>query len=195
MQILRDIVAFVWAVLRQWVALMGGVIMTIITLIERERGNNISPRIYWPIIIGFVAVAVFLAWRKERHQWERVSVGAATITASTDDLISVFRGRTTAQGVQLAKAYKGKWMKVSGSIEDIREQSTMIPFCNAREIRLDTPSVILSFGLKWNKSISALNIGDTITVFGKVGYVYVNHMRLRQCELVEVGAKSEKTGS
>src|ERR1700738_2137238 len=99
-QLLRDIVAFLRAVLRHWVVLMGGVIMSLITLIERERGDAISPKVYWPIIAGFVGVAVFLAWRTERQQWGRL--GTAKLSLSVLDLRSVYKGRTDVQGQALA---------------------------------------------------------------------------------------------
>ncbi len=39
MGIVKDVLAFLVAVLKQWVVLMGGLIMTVITLAEREWGK------------------------------------------------------------------------------------------------------------------------------------------------------------
>lgn len=191
MAIIKDVFAFVGAVLRYWVVLMGGLIMTIITLIERKRGNAISPTVYWPVIIGFVAVAMFLAWRKEREQVIVLSGGL--ITASVKELVSVYGGRTQAQGSQLAKTYKGKLMKFRGVIENIREEVSPFPFLTRRQISFKGfPSAIANFSESWNAPISALQIGDVVTVIGKIRYVSTNHISLHRCEIVELG-EAEKT--
>src|SRR5712692_7808629 len=116
-QLLRDIVAFLGAVLRHWVVLMGGVITSLITLIERERGHEISPKVYWPIITGFVGIAVFLAWRTERQRWERL--GTTRLSVSPGEIASVYVGRTDVQGKALAVTYRDKWIEVSGSLGNV----------------------------------------------------------------------------
>lgn len=193
MQILKDVVSFIVAVLKQWAVLMGGVIMIAIALFERGRGNPISPKIYWPIIMGFIAIAVFLAWRKEREQVVVLS-GAGILTASVKELVGIYNGRTNAQGDQLAKTYKGKLMKFSGSIYNISEESSPFPFMTRRSINFDaTPGAFAYFTERWNGPISALNIGDELTVIGKIRWVTKNHIALHRCEIVEVRARGAVT--
>src|SRR5437879_875708 len=105
MQILKDVFAFLGAVLRRWVVLMsGGIVMVALTITERLRGTSVPPKFYWSIILGVIAMAAFLAWRKEREQVVTLS-GAGIVTASVKELVDIYKGRTSAQGDQLAKTY------------------------------------------------------------------------------------------
>ncbi len=83
-------------------------------------------------------------------------------------------------------------MKLRGSVEDVREEASPFPFLTRRRIVFKGyPSAIAHFDERWNKTISALSIGDVISVVGKIKYVSTNHIKLHRCEIVEVGTDGE----
>jgi hypothetical protein len=189
MGIVKDVLAFLVAVLKQWVVLMGGLIMTVITLVERERGNPISPKVYWPIIAGFVVAAMFLAWRTERRQWERLNVTKLSMTPK--ELVGVYLGRTDVQGKVLAKTYQGKWLEVSGELADVAIYGTFPSKVAALTFReFNSPSVQLWFNRKWISRLSMLSKGDNLTVLGQVESVEQYTVRVGNCEIINVPSKT-----
>jgi hypothetical protein len=63
---LSNIVAFIKAVLREYVVLLtGGAITAFLNLAERKIGRNVSWPAYGVVLLLFVIVACFRAWEKE----------------------------------------------------------------------------------------------------------------------------------
>ena len=99
------------------------------------------------------------------------------------DLFSV--GKTSAQSDREAAPYIGKWVKWSYAINNIRVLSsglTMVSFgfVTATSARL----VFLHFDVAWAAHLEALNIGDRITVFGRIDAIDRSEVQLWSCELV-----------
>jgi hypothetical protein len=137
--------AFVRAVALQWVSLMGGVIMTLLYLYERNSGRDVSSRLYWSLTAAFVGIAIFLAWRKERQK-----------------MVAIFQGRTTVHGERLAKMYHGKWIQVTGRVRDVSVDYSDFLFPGPCRVSLDhepfeEPGIFLYFSLKWIRSVAALS--------------------------------------
>jgi hypothetical protein len=144
----------------------------------------------WTAFICLV-VAGFSAWRKERQKWERLN-GLATLSITPKELVKVYEGRTTLHGERLAENYKGKWIKVCGSINDVMVYSGLRNRVESVTVYLDwnhpEPMVVLEFNKKWLNPISALRKGDSISVLGRISRVSDTSVHLDRCELLEIGA-------
>ena len=69
-----NVVAFIRAVLRHWLALMGGgAIMVALGLFERFSGKNVPLWVYVCVLVFFVFFACYLAWRDERKAVTQIS--------------------------------------------------------------------------------------------------------------------------
>jgi hypothetical protein len=66
MGIASDFLKFIFAVIGYWQAYVtGGILTALITIYERKREKPLSWRSYRWVVVGFVVVAVFLAWRDQ----------------------------------------------------------------------------------------------------------------------------------
>ncbi|OLE52218.1 MAG: hypothetical protein AUG51_19125 [Acidobacteria bacterium 13_1_20CM_3_53_8] len=201
--LLRHVGQYLSTILHGWVSLVSGIagIVLLVLVIFWEdkyaflRDNKAT--FVWMAFICLM-VAGFSAWRKERQKWEQLG-GLATLSATPKEIVSVFKGRTTAQGEKLAKNYVGKWMRVSGPIQDVEvETDPFLPLSVARvnlRTGLGEAGIFLRFSRKWVDSLSVLRNGDTISVFGQIKYVARNHISLKKYELLEIGAlETDKKG-
>jgi hypothetical protein len=196
----RYFVSFLAAVLRQWgVIVSGGVIVGLIALFEHFSGRSLAG---WPLKVAIglsLLAAVFFAWRKERQQWERVG-GLAPLSATPRELMSAYDGRTTSQGEKLAEAYKGKWLKVEGTISDAVEYGLTMALIGSSVIvtlapilSYGMPAVFLRFGIKWRSPLSVLTSKETIVVLGQIEKVEKHNIWLKRCELLEVRVAQPET--
>lgn len=62
---MNDLIAFIYAVLSQWVALMAGIVSLIITLVLRLRGKEPNNKIFWSVAVFCFLLALFFAWQSE----------------------------------------------------------------------------------------------------------------------------------
>ena len=68
MSLISDIGGFLSAVAAQWMLLVGGLAITLISLlVERRREKEISWPWYRRLMLACLAVAVFLAWQEKHH--------------------------------------------------------------------------------------------------------------------------------
>lgn len=180
-----------------WVSLMSGVAGVVLLVLLVFWGDQYTylkdnkKTFVWMAFICLI-VAGFSAWRKERQRWERLA-GSTVCSLTPEELVKVFDGRTTAQGDALAKNYIGKWIKVSGSIDDVttasRRRVTNV------NLETDAPYIILIFRGKAADSLSMLRKGDIISVFGRIDLIARDAVRLESCELLEIGTgETDKRG-
>jgi len=193
---LRHVWQFIIAVVRQWgVLVTGGFVVALIGVIEHLSGRSVSGWPLWSALILSLIAAVFSAWRKERQNWERLG-GLSTFSVTPKEMVSVYKGRTTAQGEILAKNYNGKWIKVHGPVQDIRITNfPLIWFENVDVIlttSIEEPGIHMTFSRRWISRFAVLQKGDIITVLGKIRYVSTNHIKLKWCELLDVGTRDIK---
>ena len=66
--VLSDIIAFVGAVLRHWIALMSGIVSITLYALLRWRGYDVRFRTYGYVGLAAVFLAAFLAYEDERHR-------------------------------------------------------------------------------------------------------------------------------
>jgi hypothetical protein len=180
----RHLWDFLIALARRWGVLMtGGFIVGLITLYQYLTARSISG---WPVWAGLalsLSAAVFLTWREERLTVEKLSAEIAT-PLIPDDLITVFHGRTTIQGMKLCQIYFNKWITVSGSIENIFMNgrrpfaATVVTFAASE----NKAGVSMLFGRKWKEPLSVLRVGDEIKVRGQIEEIDAVRVLLRNCE-------------
>jgi hypothetical protein len=69
---MSDLVAFIYAVLSQWIALMAGIVSLTITLVLRLRGKEPNNKIFWSVAVFCFLLAFFLAWQREHTSLMKV---------------------------------------------------------------------------------------------------------------------------
>jgi hypothetical protein len=94
-------------------------------------------------------------------------------------LSSLYRGQTTAQADKLAEIYRGKWMKITGQVDDVTSRA--MSFAHQR----DVPLVIIHFRDDWQTRFELLKRGDKATVIAKIDEISANHISLVSGELVD----------
>ncbi|MDO1559843.1 hypothetical protein Q0812_10440 [Brevundimonas sp. 2R-24] len=108
-----------------------------------------------------------------------------------DVLSKKVEGRTSLQVEALNKTYAGKWMRVSGTVYDVKR--IYGDLCGV-DIRLNSRSygsVLACFGKQANQQLAALNKGDSITIVGKVERLKGGGT-MGDCEIEHVGPPPEK---
>lgn len=98
------------------------------------------------------------------------------------DLVGQREGLTTLQADKLTAFYAGKWMKVTGTVYDVKERhkGTMV---SIRSVG-DGPFVILSFGEAWTERVSMIGKGHPIKAVGEIEIVTEGGLAMKNCELV-----------
>jgi hypothetical protein len=121
------------------------------------------------------------------------------LIATPREIVSVFEGKTTAQGETLAKIYKGKWLKVSGHVSDIMIHNDPLLWYMAVIVSLSynapEPSIGMRFNRTWRRQFSALQKGDVITAVGKIREVARYYIQLKGCELIQIGEQQGEDGT
>lgn len=190
---LRDLARFTIAVARHWgILVTGGFIVGLIALVERVSGKAISGWPLWLALGMSLFLASFLAWRDERQVISTLNktledlnetikkLQQDTISLTPEDLIKPYDGRTTIQGQKLASTYVGKWITVSGSVDDVESNYGTL------RIRLErrNPMVDLTFDEQSKDSVSVLRKGDTITARCEIQSIGRGFISLKNCELI-----------
>ena len=103
------------------------------------------------------------------------------VDVTPEYLWQLFEGRTSAQAGKLVASYIGKWMQVSGPLGDVG--TFQVTFRNIR----GTYTVIYMYFRKkqWITRLSALTLGENITVLGRIERVNSLELHLETCELVD----------
>jgi hypothetical protein len=112
------------------------------------------------------------------------------IDVSPSYLTGLYAKRTSMQGDALAAAYIGKWITVTGQVQDISDFSPMtgsgplyVQFRDSEE-----QSISALFPIKSAESaekISRIPHGGAITVRGKIEIIDFMRVKLVECELIE----------
>jgi hypothetical protein len=105
---------------------MGSGIMLVIKLFEKGSGPNSLSQLFWTLTFGFIAVAMFYAWRDERRKGEQPELLALDLK----ELVAEYRAYTIRLAKRLTKKRLGKLYSQSWPIKNI----------DKREILLETPS-------------------------------------------------------
>jgi hypothetical protein len=101
--------------------------------------------------------------------------GRTIISCSPEDLQSAFRTNTKDQFNRLLS---GKWIKISGKIEDNLGNGTVIIITEG------SPNIFLHFGRAWEDQLSVLSRGLSVTIRGKIAPAQIGYISLIECELL-----------
>ena len=91
-------------------------------------------------------------------------------------------GLMTSQRTLLIQPYLGKWMRVEGAVYDvaIHEYTSTISLASSKGLLTH----VLSFDpKKWNEYLLVLSKGSTVNVIGQFDSIFLDTIRLRNCEL------------
>ena len=190
-RLIGDYLAASW---KDWLSRMTTIASLIFVVIGLAvRITEVGQARYWiAAAVACYIVASFQVWKQERTKLEseieslrqiieglNQAEGGTSLTP--EDLVGIYKDRTTLQGQKLAATYMGKWMTVSGKVEDIspaREQIYIMMY-HGQII------VTMYFEEKFIEPISALSVGNDVTVRGKIHNIEATLIRLVSCELVK----------
>jgi len=115
--------------------------------------------------------------------------GAAPIIAPSETTITpryltdLFKGRSELQGQNLLKEHLGTEMTVPGTIHSIEPRDA---FSQVYVVIDHEPRILAYFDIAWKESLSALNVGDRITVTGFLSAASKGIVSLENCKIVSV---------
>jgi len=158
------------------------------------------------MVAGFLHVAAALIQRKGTHPEVNVSTDAittlpvdesrtalapiaeqgTTISLSPQELVRLFKtGGTSAQAERLIQPYVGKWMQISGVVDDVTHfgpDTNQVSLTGTMGLGLQ---FLMYFREKWTDEVSMLVKGQNITVRGQFTSIpYSDTVRLVECELL-----------
>jgi hypothetical protein len=115
------------------------------------------------------------------------------LEADTRFFLGLYKDRTTIQADALAAPYIGKWIRVSGAIEDISADTVLnkdIQLVHIIRVRLltregDYHADFLSFSQEWKQKITSLGKDSKLTAIGRIREIGPSHLSLRDCEVVD----------
>jgi len=99
------------------------------------------------------------------------------------ELAAMFDGLTDLEGQRRIEPYLGKWMTVTGQLEELATSSSGSEWLLLTFSGWDDP-VVMFFVSEWKDRLSVLTIGTPITVSGRVSKVGRKRVVLDPCELV-----------
>jgi len=89
---------------------------------------------------------------------------------TTEVLRKKVEGRTSLQVDAITKIYRGKWKRLQGRVKNVSahlENRTFVQICPDDDSD-NWASSAISFDKEWYDQVAALNIGDWISVIGKI---------------------------
>jgi hypothetical protein len=102
------------------------------------------------------------------------------------DLTDLYKSHTSAQAQGLAAVYVGKWMQVSGPLDDAAVFGNFVQVTFQDAPRLYSVGFIyMYFQPRWFDRLSVLRRGSVIPVLGRVRDIGAAEVHLEDCELVD----------
>jgi hypothetical protein len=103
-------------------------------------------------------------------------------------LVGLFEGHTSIQARKFIEPFIGKWMRLSGELEEVsgsRPNFAILQF-SGRGLRGGGAGVFMFFQTEeWVSRLAILRRGDRLTVVGKIENVISIRVELESCELEE----------
>jgi hypothetical protein len=112
------------------------------------------------------------------------------VDVTPETLLSFYEGRMGIEGDRLLAPYVGKWMKISGEIEDITSMlgvSSIGPMITLAHDRDKIPNAILNFSGDQKDRVATLRRKQRITALCMIFGSLIHTISLSNCELVEAG--------
>jgi hypothetical protein len=95
-------------------------------------------------------------------------------------LCGLYRDKTEMQGDALAAPYQGKWMKFSGSVQNVRQiEDKFVVMLWIIEGEIDGRC---TFDKRWSDQVTVLKVGSSVKAIGKVRFINRHGMDFNDCE-------------
>lgn len=109
------------------------------------------------------------------------------VNVTPEHLTGLFKGgHTSIQAKKLTEAFIGKWIKISGLVDDVLGSTNHFRQVTFKERSIFSQNLVLMyFRPAWFDQISTLKPGDNITVIGQITDVTSQDIHLDNCELVD----------
>jgi hypothetical protein len=102
---------------------------------------------------------------------------------SAKSLVASYRDHTEAAANKLAEPYKGKWLKVAGTVHNVCEGIAH----RGRQVVLDTGEgeyVFGDFKPDWNDRTLMLQKGQALAITGQIWLINANQVYLEHSEML-----------
>jgi hypothetical protein len=112
---IREVVAFIVSLCREWVVLLtGGALTAGFVIWSNVSGKPIPLHVGWIFLSLTLIASAFLSWRKQWREAEKnfVQIGPAA-------LMKLREGKTSPHANTILKPYIGKRIKVTGTFSDV----------------------------------------------------------------------------
>jgi hypothetical protein len=152
------------------------------------------------VVIGAVGIWVERVRRRDRRTHlgprrtpdEEVSRAGSLAAREVRDLIQIpssavialTENRTAVQAAPLLKSYEGKWTRVSGTVDDVHDETWTGKIIVQLSRGKGELSVNLSFAeAEWRDQLLVLRPGERVAAVGRVTSVNRFWVNLESCEL------------
>ena len=106
----------------------------------------------------------------------------ALVSVPPKYLSGLYQGHIALQADKLVAPYLGEWMRLTGTIDDVRGLSTLI--VTLREY-MGMPIVLCLFEDTWREQLMRLIKEQAVTLEGRISVVGSTMVQLDSCELIE----------
>ena len=130
-------------------------------------------------VLGMVAEFLILmrAWRR------RIVMLPEPIDVTPETLAGYFRTHTTVQARALVRPYLGQTLRVTGPISDVRLIGGYRSV-SLKDAGIGSVHVFARFGHRWTEELKRLQLGQEITITGKIHEVEAYTLSLEDCQIV-----------
>jgi len=152
---------------------------------RREAAPSTIPDLIAPATISKPRDKIRVAGKQER-----MFVGAGV---TPEYLAKFFQDHTAIQAANLIEAFIGKWMKLSGRLNDVRLHRDSFASVSLRRSAVEEDvracNVTMFFYQPWFDRLAILKRGEELTVIGRIDKVDALSLILEECEIVGVDAQ------
>ncbi len=155
-----------------------------------------------PLRVATVAVSLVLAglvsWRIAKENKKKafsieseVKEERIFVPLAPQDLVGIHKGHTEIQAKKLTASYIDKWIRASGTVQNISGGGRKVAVTLLPEGANMTDSYLMLFldfqGQEWLERLQILRRGHHLTVNGQIRGINSHSLMLENCELVKTG--------
>jgi hypothetical protein len=160
------------------VLFLSGILHLTAALVQRKRTDTLSQ--VSSVYSGLVPVSGSLPSNPIEG---RIFVGPSI---TPEYLLGLFEGHTSIQARKLIEPFIGKWLKISGNLDEVMSPSpniAQVTFSD-RGFQGKLASVYMYFRTKaLIDRLATMRRGDSVVVIGEIRNVNSSHVELEDCEL------------
>jgi tRNA_anti-like len=171
----------------------------IVSLSSIPVAAGIAIHQWWPrtrlVIVGSFTISSLVAVVLWVLIWPTVTTTKTNATmpdpriivdATPEYICGLYNGKLDIQGAQLSAPYVGKWMRISGTVENVNNASMDGYFISLREYNGSSGAIVLTeFDKRWAEYIQVIKRGDRVRILGQIYSVGRESLVLVHSELVD----------